>query len=185
MTRLFVILLIVAVMSVPSVWAGERVVSLGSGTVTVTLVDHDSTGTLEGMSKVLITDVNKGTKFDMIIANYLVSAFADSAGGTSGGLGNIDTAIVTTKTGKDWYEMALSIDSFASLPCTLEVIYTESVPFEGDSSASGNWLFTGDGIQTGLMYDHLWFDYHLADSAGTGGTRTATIHYWIRGIELD
>jgi len=172
----------------------KRVEDITSGTKVVTLLNADSTVAMTaGMSKYRITfprnlnDLDdQGSMFDAIRGMYLVDTFIATT--ACSGCNAVNRAYITTYAGGAWENVAIATDTCTSFPCTVKVWYASNW-FEydegGDTSGSGIWLPSTAAVQRALMYDHLWFDYIVVDSAGTGDTLIGAIKYWFRGVEFE
>lgn len=143
--------------------------------ITANLAD---TGRVSGTSATYpITDEGRNQKYDGLIAWYYIGNMVAVSSVDS--LAKADTAIITTIAKGGYWADTLSTDT-VTLPGYVKVEYYENyedgtVTIYGDSTAA---VVTGDGKRPGLMYDLLYFNYYLADSAvGTNDTVTWRIDY--------
>lgn len=145
------------------------------GTITETLDGADSTG-WRAVSKTAMVNTAQGLIFDGFELNCYITNFAETDS-TIAGEGEKDSAIFVTYAGTGARRIAISYDTL-TLPCSLVVTW----PAARDTSAAGVVLPNDTAWQVGIQ-DWIWFEYRVADTAGTGGSLQATGHWWIRQWE--
>lgn len=125
--------------------------------------------------KILIDE--PGVVWRQIIGYVIIPAFTEEDSAIAGE-GVLDTAVIEWYTGSGYKQTRIELDSCGSLPCTSFVEYSYyTVP--SDTSGTGV-LLGGDPYKYGLLYDHLWFRYRAADTAGTSGSLVSTPSYWFK-----
>lgn len=118
--------------------------------------------------------------WNVLVGEIYATDFAETDS-TIAGESVDDSCIVIVYGGKGRREVELWRDTMAVLPETsFFQYYTKITP--SDTSDVGTWI-GGTNYQDGLLYDNIWIEYRMADTAGTSGSLSATIYYWFRLYE--
>jgi hypothetical protein len=185
MKRIGLCVLIVAVLA-GSVFAGAKRIDDYTGVLYDTIFNADSTGTLKS-DKISILNVGNNQKYDKLLAWWYFEA--PTAVSTNTALGDVDSVKITLKTGSPYWEHILYMDSALALSDTFDFKYDEDYWINGvevlypvDDTVAAYWKPQDTAFEA-LNMDHLWFEYHISDTSGTGDTIACVTHYFIRLIE--
>lgn len=186
--RMLVVLLLVV--SASLVYGGAKRIYHIDGTIAISLVGHDSTGsatTMKSSDKYPIMTPAHALKYDKVWGSvYLEDLWSDS---THAGHG--DSCIIKYCFGTDWYKIVAEVDTFlppdSSIFTLDESIWADPSKWIGGDSTSAILLPLLTGDWPALMNEHFWIEYYVVDSAGTTGVTLApvagTLKYFFNFVE--
>lgn len=167
---LFVIGLLLCAVSVS---AGVKRLTVWQDQKTVVLDGADSTGWRYSDRFQLRDDVHE-KKYDWLIAELYAPPFGE-VDSTIAGEGVIDTIIWVVKAQFGQGKVVELFRDTSTLADTSYFEYFQYLNSAGDTSATGVWLYTG--LRPALLYDEMWIEYRMADTAGSRGAIQSTIRW--------